>query len=162
MNWIDGDIEGVGLEPLNRFEDERGWLAEIFRSDELTENQFPEMGYLSVTQPGTARGPHEHVHQTDRFAFFHGSYSLFLWDSRPSSPSTGCRAVINVGEDNPSIVTIPPGVVHAYRNESSFPAFVLNFPDKLYAGEGKRDPVDEIRHEDNVDHQDRQDSIYQM
>ena len=45
-------------------------------------------------------------------------------------------------------MTVPPGVVHAYRNVGSSDAFVLNFPDKLYAGWGKKEPVDEIRHEE--------------
>jgi len=43
---------------------------------------------------------------------------------------------------------IPPGVVHAYRNDGDADALVTNFPDTLYAGEGKRGQVDEIRHED--------------
>ena len=30
-------------------------------------------------------------------------------------------------------------------------AFVLNFPDTLYAGRGKKEPVDEIRHESDPD-----------
>jgi dTDP-4-dehydrorhamnose 3,5-epimerase len=55
--------------------------------------------------------------------------------------------VIEVGEDNPMFVMVPPGVVHAYRNVGESDAIVLNFPNKLYAGEGKKEPVDEIRHE---------------
>jgi dTDP-4-dehydrorhamnose 3,5-epimerase len=43
---------------------------------------------------------------------------------------------------------VPPGVVHAYRNVGDDDAFVLNFPDRLYAGKNKAEPVDEIRHEE--------------
>ena len=46
---------------------------------------------------------------------------------------------------------VPPGVVHAYRNVGKSDAFVLNFPDRLFAGWGKKDPVDEIRYEDAED-----------
>ena len=43
---------------------------------------------------------------------------------------------------------MPPGVVHAYRNLSRAErGLVLNYPDRLYAGTGRREPVDEIRHE---------------
>ena len=30
-----GEIEGVIIRPLKRFEDKRGWLSELFRADEL-------------------------------------------------------------------------------------------------------------------------------
>jgi dTDP-4-dehydrorhamnose 3,5-epimerase len=44
-------------------------------------------------------------------------------------------------------VIIPKGVVHAYRNIGASQGMVLNFPNRLYAGTGKKSPVDEIRHE---------------
>jgi dTDP-4-dehydrorhamnose 3,5-epimerase len=42
-------------------------------------------------------------------------------------------------------------VVHAYKNTGVVPGWVFNAPNRLYAGEGKRGPVDEIRHEDRAD-----------
>jgi dTDP-4-dehydrorhamnose 3,5-epimerase len=151
VKWTDGEIHDVGIQPFKVFSDDRGWLAELFRTDEIDPSAFPEMGYLSATKPDVARGPHEHVAQTDRFAFFHGTYQLFLWDARSDSPTTGIRQVLAVGSSNPIIITVPPGVVHAYQNIGEEDAFVLNFPDKLFAGPGKKEPVDEIRHEDQPD-----------
>jgi dTDP-4-dehydrorhamnose 3,5-epimerase len=49
------------------------------------------------------------------------------------------------------IVTVPPRVVHGYTNVSDGDAWVLNFPNRLFAGEGKKSPVDEVRHEDADD-----------
>jgi dTDP-4-dehydrorhamnose 3,5-epimerase len=40
-------------------------------------------------------------------------------------------------------------VVHAYKNVGAAPALVINLPDRLYKGPERREPVDEIRHEDN-------------
>jgi dTDP-4-dehydrorhamnose 3,5-epimerase len=54
-----------------------------------------------------------------------------------------------VGASNPAAVWIPPGVVHAYRNIGTVPGLVFNAPNRLYAGWGKTEPVDEIRHEDS-------------
>lgn len=51
------------------------------------------------------------------------------------------------GEEDPVGVLVPPGVVHAYRNVGSEAGYVVNIPDTLYAGAGRREPVDEIRHE---------------
>jgi dTDP-4-dehydrorhamnose 3,5-epimerase len=105
------------------------------------------MGYFSCTKPGVARGPHEHADQTDGFIFFDGDYDLHLWENRDGEPEN--YEVIRVGKGNPVFVTVPPGVVHAYRNVGESDAFVINVPDRLYAGWGKKDPVDEIRHEND-------------
>lgn len=147
--WVEGLIDGVEISPFQVFSDDRGWLSELFRSDELPSEAMPEMGYLSSTNPGVARGPHEHEAQTDRFAFFHGAYKVVMWDARAGSPTFGRKTEMIAGVDNSVVVVIPPGVVHAYRNVGEGDAFVLNFPDRLYAGEGKQEPVDEIRHEDD-------------
>ena len=41
------------------------------------------MTYVSQTLPGVTRGPHEHVDQTDGFAFMGPSdFKLVLWDTR--------------------------------------------------------------------------------
>ncbi|HZT43859.1 MAG TPA: dTDP-4-dehydrorhamnose 3,5-epimerase family protein [Chthonomonadaceae bacterium] len=139
-------IPGVIVKPLRRFTDARGWLTELFRDDELPEGFEPVMGYLSVTHPGVARGPHEHRDQSDGFVFLSGTFRVTLWENRPGRERV--KEVLTVGEENPIFLVVPPGVVHAYQNVGGEDAFVLNFPDRLYAGWGKNEPVDEIRHED--------------
>ena len=96
QSYIDGEIDGVIMRPLKHFHDSRGWLVELFRQDELVEDRWPVMTYVSQTLPGVARGPHEHVDQTDGFAFIGPSdFKLFLWDTRPrqldSRPPHGRR-----------------------------------------------------------------------
>jgi dTDP-4-dehydrorhamnose 3,5-epimerase len=145
----DGDIEGVAVRDLSFFNDGRGWLSELFRLDEVGEGFRPAMSYVSMTLPGVQRGPHAHREQTDYFAFFSSSFKLVLWDGREGSGTLGNRMVLVLGEDNPKFVAIPPGVVHAYRNVGETEGLVLNFPDRLYAGWGKGEPVDEIRYEDD-------------
>ena len=39
-------------------------------------------------------------------------------------------------------------MVHAYRNIGGVDGIVFNGPNRLYAGDGKKEPVDEIRHEE--------------
>lgn len=143
-------IEGVIIRPIVAHVDDRGWLAELFRRDELEVDHAPAMGYVSVTRPGVGRGPHEHVHQTDVFCFVGpGSFEVLLWDNRDNSPSMGVNQSILVGEDMPTIVVIPPGVVHGYRNISPVDAMVINLPNRLYRGERRAELVDEVRHEDD-------------
>ncbi len=150
-------IDDVTINQLNRHSDGRGWLVELYRVDELDEAIHPVMAYISQTMPGVTRGPHEHHEQTDYFVFIGpGDFELFLWDARKSSPTFGIETREVYGESNPCAVSIPPGVVHAYRNISDVPGWVYNGPNKLYAGWNKTEVVDEIRHELNPE------SPYQM
>jgi dTDP-4-dehydrorhamnose 3,5-epimerase len=143
-----GTIQDVGVRNLAKFVDDRGWLTELFRQDELSPEFLPAMGYVSMTAPGVTRGPHEHADQADCFAFIGPSnFKLFLWDNRKSSQTFMTRQIVFAGEDAPRSIIIPKGIVHAYRNIGERQGMVLNFPNRLYAGKGKKDSVDEIRHE---------------
>ena len=152
MTFNDGEIADVVVYPLKKFHDERGWLAELFRHDELDEEFFPAMSYISFTKPGVQRGPHEHVDQADLFCFIGPStFNIRLWDNRPTSPTFRSYMSLDVGEENPMAVVVPKGVVHGYRNIGPLEGMVINCPNRLYMGHGKREPVDEIRHEDDPD-----------
>ena len=107
MAFQKGPIEGVVIAPFRKFVDERGWLAEIFRHDELP-------------------------------AWF-----------RPESTSYNRRTEVAMGGNNPGSVLIPKGVVHCYRCISTDAGVVINCPDRLFMGQGKAEPIDEIRHEDD-------------
>lgn len=142
-------IKGVTIKKFNKYDDERGWLAEIYRRDE--DKYQPAMSYISVTKPGVVRGPHEHVYQSDCFVFAGpGNFELHLWDRRENSETKGEHTKIEAGEDNPTMVIVPPGVVHGYKCIGEKDAWCVNLPDKLYKGENKQEEVDEIRWE-NVD-----------
>ncbi len=145
-----GEIKDVVVRELRRFADDRGWLAELFRQDELTDEFYPVMTYVSSTKPGVVRGPHEHEAQADLFCFIGPSnFKLRMWDNRPDSETFGNVLTLWVGEENPKAVLIPRGVVHAYQNLGLVEGLVINCPNRLYKGEGRREKVDEIRHEDN-------------
>ncbi|MBF0279340.1 MAG: dTDP-4-dehydrorhamnose 3,5-epimerase family protein [SAR324 cluster bacterium] len=147
-----GEIEGVVIENLKKFEDDRGWLCELFRHDELDEKYFPAMSYISLSKANIVRGPHEHVEQTDLFAFLGpGTFEITLWDNRKESSTYWNKMVFSAGESSPLSVLVPPGIVHAYQNLSSYEGVVLNFPNQLFMGKNKKFPVDEIRHEIDPD-----------
>jgi dTDP-4-dehydrorhamnose 3,5-epimerase len=153
MDFKEGEIKGVIIEKLNKFYDERGFLAETFRIDNLPKEIKPMMSYISYTKPGITRGPHEHKEQTDIFCFMGpGNFKIKLWDNREESDNyENCLEVIG-GKDNPIRVIVPPGVIHGYKNISKEEdGMVLNYPDKLYRGWDKKEEVDEIRHEDEGD-----------
>ena len=148
--FIEAAIPDIIVRDLRKFTDGRGWLTELFRRDELATEFFPAMAYISSTVPGVTRGPHEHVDQADIFYFLGPSdFSLRMWDNRKDSPTYGNRMTLVVGESDPKSVLIPRGVVHAYKNVGSVDGLVINCPNRLFMGDGRREPVDEIRHEDD-------------
>jgi dTDP-4-dehydrorhamnose 3,5-epimerase len=157
MTFATGPIEGVIWKPLNFYHDSRGWLSELFRVDDIPVEYRPAMAYVSMTNPGVARGPHEHVEQADYFCFIGpGVFRVYLWDAREGSPTFGHREVRDAGDGAPFALIVPPGVVHAYKNVSAISGIVFNAANTLYAGEGRKgwrgpkgtpDYVDEIRHE---------------
>lgn len=139
-------IEGVIIKELNKFEDARGWLCEIFRQDEI--DFQPVMSYVSTTLPGVIRGPHEHKEQSDCFIFIGpGSFEVHLWDRRGGSSTYGEYLKIEAGEIRPAMIIVPPGVVHGYKCVSEISGYSINLPNKLYKGEGKAGEIDEIRWE---------------
>lgn len=150
-NFTKGKIQDVVVYPLKKFVDERGWLAELFRHDEIAEEFYPVMSYISVTEPLVQRGPHEHVDQADLFCFIGpGNFKIRLWDNRQDSPTYRYIMTLYVGADNPQAVIVPKGVVHAYKNVSTTEkGMVINCPNQLFMGEGKKEKIDEIRHEDD-------------
>jgi dTDP-4-dehydrorhamnose 3,5-epimerase len=139
--------EGVIIRELNVYTDERGWLTELFRNDEI--DFRPVMSYVSMTKPGVARGPHEHIDQSDFFCFF-GNFRLYLWDNREGSLSYREKFVFDT-QGKPVTAIVPPRVVHAYKNMGTAEGLVLNLPDRLFRGQGKTDPVDEVRYENDPD-----------
>ncbi len=147
-----GPIEGVVVQKLRKYVDERGWLCEIWRTDEMGKQVVPAMAYASISRPGVQRGPHEHVDQADYFCFIGPSnFLMCLWDNRPTSPTYNNMMRFVVGEDDPASVVVPKGVVHGYRNVGGKDGLVTNLPDQLFMGEGKKSPIDEIRWEDDHD-----------
>ena len=57
------------------------------------------------------------------------------------------KQIVIAGEDVPKSILIPPGVPHAYKNIGDKPGMVVNSPNRLFAGWGKKEAVDEVRHE---------------
>src|SRR6478752_261014 len=150
MKFNEGVINDVVVYDLKKYHDDRGWLAELFRHDELAAEFFPVMSYISFTTPGVQRGPHEHVDQADLFCFIGPStFKLRLWDNREISSTYNNVMTLLVGQEDPKAVVVPKGVVHGYKNVGEVDGMVINCPNRLYMGEGKREPIDEIRHEDD-------------
>lgn len=145
-------LPGVRLEAIPVYNDPRGSLHELWRADEIPEGYQPQMACTSWSSPGVERGPHQHVGQDDYFTFAGPSdFLVVLWDARPGTagPAVGWR--MQLGQNNPTRIYVPRGVIHGYRNIGQASGLVVTVTNLLFRGWGRKEPVDEIRHECDPD-----------
>jgi dTDP-4-dehydrorhamnose 3,5-epimerase len=133
-------IDGATIRRLPVIPDERGFLMEIFRSDDPEFQAFGQV-YLSVVYPGVVKGWHYHKAQTDHFCVVKGMAKVVLLDRREGSPTHGEVNEFFLGERNPAILTIPNLVLHGMKGIGVEPAYLINIPDVPY----RRDDPDEFR-----------------
>ena len=62
-SFREGEIKGVVVGKIAKAFDSRGWLAELFRSDQVAEEFFPAMAYISATKPGITPAGVVHAYQ---------------------------------------------------------------------------------------------------
>jgi len=114
-------IHGVHVKPLRVIADERGYVMEMLRCDDPFYQRFGQ-SYVSVAYPGVVKGWHYHKVQTDHFVIVKGMMKVVLYDRRDDSPTKGMVNEFFMGEKNPILVTIPPGVLHGMKGIGTEPA----------------------------------------
>jgi len=124
-------IQGLNVKPLKVIADERGYLMEMMRADDPFFQKFGQ-SYVSVAYPGVVKGWHFHKVQTDHFVIVKGMMKVVLYDQREGSPTKGLINEFFMGEKNPVLVTIPPGVVHGMKGIGNEPAMLVNVPTEMY------------------------------
>jgi len=128
---MDRSIEGVIIKHLQVIPDERGWLMEILRCDDPQFRQFGQV-YLSTAYPGVVKAWHYHKKQTDNFTCVKGMMKVVLYDARKNSPTSQQLTELFIGERNPALITVPPGVYHGFKAIGTDTAFFISIPDMPY------------------------------
>jgi len=135
---------GVVIRSLKTYADTRGMVCETFRTDSDI-NGDSKMCYISETGPYIMRGSHEHVSQRDEFISWKNHMCYMFYDTISKESAyyiTDPTKIINV--------CVKPRILHAYRNLDNKIAQTLNFPTSLFMGKDKKEPIDEIRHEERL------------
>lgn len=110
-------INGVKVRKLNVIGDNRGRLMEIFRYSQTKIN--PRQVYMTTAFEGVVKDKdkfHLHKRQTDNFCCIQGKIKLVLVDQRPRSKTKGEINELEIGDSNFCIVTIPKGILHAFKS----------------------------------------------
>src|ERR1035441_8361915 len=115
-------IEGIEIEPITQYPDERGLFAELFRFGHpgIARDFDPSSGSriqvsFTISYPGVIKAIHYHFEQTDLWAPLSGMFQVFLCDLRDSSPTCGKLNTLFVGVLRSWKLRIPPGVAHGYK-----------------------------------------------
>jgi len=126
-------IDGVEVRDLQVSADERGHLVEVFREDWELYDPEPAMSYYSMSYPGVVRAWHRHRRgQVDHFVCPKGRIKVGVYDDREGSPTREELNTFVVGEHNQQVVRIPGDCWHGFKTIGDEPAFLINFPTKLY------------------------------
>lgn len=128
-------IEGVRVEPLPLYPDDRGYFLEVHRLGHGLAAHFPAASSqisAALSFPGTVKAFHYHLHQTDCWTPVKGMFQVALVDLRMGSPTFGSRNTMYIGTLRPWQVLIPPGVGHGYKVIGSEDAMLVYMTDRFY------------------------------
>ena len=124
-------IEGVIIKNLRVIPDERGWLMEILRCDDPFFKKFGQ-AYVTTAYPGVVKAWHYHKKQTDNFTCIRGMMKVALYDGRRRSGTYKSLMELFIGERDPALVSVPPGVYHGFKGIGTETAYFLNLPTLPY------------------------------
>jgi len=124
-------IDGVKTKKLKVVPDERGFLMEIMRSDDDLFEKFGQV-YLTTAYPDVVKAWHFHKKQTDNFTCIRGMMKVALYDAREKSPTYKEINEFFIGEQNPLLISVPPGVYHGFKSVGTETAYFLSIPTLPY------------------------------
>ncbi|HVU13443.1 MAG TPA: WxcM-like domain-containing protein [Phototrophicaceae bacterium] len=122
-------LDEVQIIPRDLKADPRGWLLKVLTGTE--DHLGSEIGeiYLTLAQPGQARGNHYHRKTQEWFTVVQGSATLILGD-----PESGARRELHLSADTPVTVYVPSGVSHVFVNaaDATTPMLLVAYADQRY------------------------------
>lgn len=122
------DIDGVVVQPLKQFTDERGKVMHMLRSDSPLFEHFGEI-YFSLVNSGVVKAWKLHHKMTQYFAVPMGTIRLVIYDDRAESSTRGQRIVTELGKDNYCLVKIPPKLWYGFKGVDNGPSLIANCTD---------------------------------
>lgn len=116
--------------------DGRGNFSEIFRQSWFPSFKGAIQWNKSDKKAGSLVGLHYHINQSDYWFAFTGRANVVLHDLRLDSPTKDVTLQLEIGEENPIGIFIPPGVSHGFV---AFTDLTLS-----YLVDGYYDPAEEL------------------
>lgn len=127
----------IEVVPRKLFLDDRGWLFEMARLEEL--GIVAKQVTASHLFSGAIKAFHKHEKQTDWVTCVLGNVKLITFEMEEGEKLPKGMTITYFGEKNPALVKIPPGTYHGYTALGGAPATIIYITDQIY------DPADEFR-----------------
>lgn len=135
-------IDGVQLKELRAIVDGRGDVIELWSRPWIEQEGFtmPAHVYQSATDYGVTKCWHLHAVHTDQFTVTRGKLQVVCADLREDSPSFGEVNSFVMGVQRPTLLMIPPGIMHGWKALARPETIVVNLQSHVY------DPEDEFKY----------------
>ena len=119
-------MEDIETKKLVKHVDNRGWLAEIFRPDDVNKTM---KGQITVTTayPGIVKANHYHKKMNEWYCVIKGKMHLISKDMK-----TGEKKEMTLSDDDLRIIRIAPGIAHGFKNTGDDMLFVLMYIDRPF------------------------------
>jgi dTDP-4-dehydrorhamnose 3,5-epimerase len=128
-------LEGLRTYTLRVLPDERGFFAEVLRSDwnEFLGDEWIAQVSLSMSFPGITRAWHRHTRgQIDYFFVIQGAMKIVCYDGKTDSPTFGHLVEIIVNDKRLQIVRVPGHYWHGIKAIGNIPSLLVYFVTRLY------------------------------
>lgn len=125
-------IDGVIITAPKQFPDERGTVKHF-----ITEDDLPHFGecYITTIYDGIIKGWHGYKTKTIHYVVPHGMVKLVLWDTRVYSSTYQKIDEIFLGDASYGRVTIPPGVMNAFKGIAKPVSVIVVAADEKFSEE---------------------------
>ena len=123
-------MHGVKVNTLEVKKDERGWLAEVIRKEELVRGKEFGQFMMTTAYPGYVKGNHYHTRKYEWYCVLKGEAQLVLVDN-----NSGEREELLLDERQLQTVRIPPHVSHAIQNTGTGTMYLLVYTDEPFVKE---------------------------
>ena len=127
------------LKKLTTHLDDRGYLAEILRSDDCVYKKFGQV-YISTIYPNTIKGFHIHEKKTDYITCVWGQVKFVVIESNSNNELIKLYEY-HLSRMNPALVVVPPGLWHGWMCISQEEALLVNVTTEPFC----KDVPDEVR-----------------
>lgn len=114
------------VKKLDIKEDERGWLAEILRPEDIGDAHFGQI-LITTALPGKTKGNHLHKRKREWYCVLRGRGFLTVIDK-----DTGEKNSMEMGEHNMVLVEIPRGYLHLIENIGDTEMLLMAYTDEPY------------------------------
>lgn len=113
------------IKKLKIHSDERGWLVELLKSNEL-EKPVKQI-HIALIKPGCVRGNHYHSKRIEWFFLITGKVKLVFQDIKTKEKTS-----FQLSGKEPKVITFLPYVSHAVKNIGKKTAYFVSAQSDIY------------------------------